>query len=340
MKRIFFIILIFGLNKVCAQAGTTMMQDDSIKLESYANTIAQFSKNSQTDSLKIYIHEIQKKLNKSQQITIKSQRQRNIALSFLLILATILGLISYYYYDKNQQFTKQLLQQKQQLTQQAEELLQTNEMKTKLFAILSHDLRSPLARLLNKLELMNAPNSLRFELNNVQLILDNLLRWSSEQINKRLFNLRTVSLRDIIYSTIAQCKPEAKEKHITVLQQVPDIKVHANENEVLLVLRNLLSNAIKFTQNEGFIWISIEPYAGRNKDMVSVIIKDNGIGIHKRELIKILNFPTSKPGTRGEPGTGIGLSICNRIIQKLGGELIIESKLNKGTTARVLLQTS
>ena len=95
------------------------------------------------------------------------------------------------------------------------------------------------------------------------------------------------------------------------------------------LVRNLLSNAIKFTPFKGNITIK----AFVANDEFRVEIKDTGKGIPPEEIEKIKQANTlfSTPGTHGEKGSGLGLTLCNEFIQHHGGRLIIESTVGKGS---------
>ena len=100
-------------------------------------------------------------------------------------------------------------------------------------------------------------------------------------------------------------------------------------NTTKTVLRNLLSNAIKFTPVEGAI--KVNSIAGDNE--LTIEVEDNGQGIPKEDISKILNPNEhfSKLGTEKEPGTGLGLILCQNFVQKNGGSLNIRSEVGKGS---------
>ena len=97
-----------------------------------------------------------------------------------------------------------------------------------------------------------------------------------------------------------------------------------------LVIRNLLSNAIKFTPSGGKISIS----AKDDGKFLVLSISDTGVGIDPEDLHRLFQFEEfhTTTGTAGEPGTGLGLIICQEFIKKHGGEITIKSELEKGST--------
>ena len=111
----------------------------------------------------------------------------------------------------------------------------------------------------------------------------------------------------------------------------PELTAHDDANVVSLVLQNLLSNAVKFSYPNGEVDIS----AKSQGDCVWVTVTDNGMGISEKKLEKIFRYMTSSAkGTGGETGTGIGLFVTKELMDKIGGEISIESQKDLGTTVR------
>ena len=121
-------------------------------------------------------------------------------------------------------------------------------------------------------------------------------------------------------------------KGLKVNNEVPnDLMAHDDINVVRMVLQNLLGNAVKFSYPNGEISIKAETQG----DRIWVTIADNGMGIGEKKLDKIFNYmSTSSQGINGETGTGIGLFVSKQFIDKIGGEMSIESTKGVGTTVR------
>jgi len=102
------------------------------------------------------------------------------------------------------------------------------------------------------------------------------------------------------------------------------------------VIRNLMSNAIKFTSNGG----KIEVFDEKNEGEIKIFIKDNGIGLSEERKDKLLTDLLGKttPGTNREKGTGLGLSLCVDFVERMGGDIKVESAgKDMGTTFIVSL---
>ena len=109
------------------------------------------------------------------------------------------------------------------------------------------------------------------------------------------------------------------------------LMAHDDANVVRLVMQNLLSNAVKFSYPDGEVSVKAEEKDGR----IWIEVSDNGMGIGEKKLEKIFKFMTSSDsGTGGETGTGIGLFVSKMLVDKIGGEITIESVKDVGTTVR------
>lgn len=240
---------------------------------------------------------------------------------------------------------KELNLQKQVIESQAEELKIVNSTKNRLFSIISHDLRSPIASLQSVIQLVEhehisvqefkeISNHIKQNVNNLSVMLENLLFWSRSQLEEIKPNLRPFDLDFVIDETISIFKENALQKHIDLtIESAKNMQAYGDEYQIRIVLINLVNNALKFTPQYGKIVIdsSIEG------QFITIKIIDSGIGMAKDELMKIFKNPSIKSGTAGEKGTGFGLFICKELIEKNGGNIEIESVYGKGTNVILLL---
>ena len=125
------------------------------------------------------------------------------------------------------------------------------------------------------------------------------------------------------------------DKKINLSKDYKDILVYADINMLRAIIRNLISNAIKFSNTNSEIKLQV--FEDNLSTIISVI--DSGVGIDKAELHKLCkpNFISSKMGTKGEKGTGLGLMLCKEFVEKHGGKIWIHSVENEGTTVSFLL---
>jgi len=110
-------------------------------------------------------------------------------------------------------------------------------------------------------------------------------------------------------------------------------KVTGQYSLLFQVVLNFINNAIKFRRKEeglqSEIWVNSENY---NDDYIKISIKDNGIGIKKEHQNKIFGIFKKLHSSSEYEGSGIGLSVCKKIIERLGGKVWLESEKNVGTT--------
>ncbi len=227
------------------------------------------------------------------------------------------------------------------------ELLDLNAKKDKFFSIIAHDLRSPFLGLVNLTELLHNnfdnlnPDKTRHFLRllnessqQVFQLLENLLEWSKTQTGRIEFNPATIKLTDLINDSIRLVQLNARQKEITIKNQVaPTLFVTADRNMLQTIIRNLLGNAIKYTPKGGLIKIEAsEIHSGQNMTLISVIDNGIGIAIEKQNKIFKIGENYSTPGTESEKGTGLGLIICKEFVEIHHGKIWCESDGTNGTT--------
>jgi len=107
------------------------------------------------------------------------------------------------------------------------------------------------------------------------------------------------------------------------------------------VLVNLVENAIKYSPGGGRIEVGIEPASEADADTVTFFVRDEGLGIPPDEQARIFEkFYRLDPNmTRGVGGTGLGLYICNELVNRMGGHIWVESSEGKGSTFLLSLPT-
>jgi two-component system sensor histidine kinase/response regulator len=241
----------------------------------------------------------------------------------------------------------QIKKQKEVITEKADllqaqkaELSELNTLKSKLFSVISHDLKTPMYALRNLFRNMHQQNmpaeemknlvpDVLMDLNYTIGLMENLLQWSKAQMSSNTVKPEELDIAKMITDVMQLLRLQAEAKQIYVeTKNQPSVFVVADKDMVNLVLRNLLSNAIKFTPNHG----SIEVGVNQLSSFVEIYVQDTGTGISREALQKINenNFYTTK-GTASESGTGLGLMLCKEFLEKNGGQMHIESELGKGS---------
>lgn len=222
-------------------------------------------------------------------------------------------------------------------------LIKSMSVKEKFLAIVSHDVRSPLATLKGYLNILTLyPESIPEEKkiktlidlrNSVDLqlnLLTNMMEWARSQMEDIKVTPEVISLIEISNNTFKLLRQSAIAKNITLKNKIKDYALHADRNMLELVLRNLISNAIKFTHTDGTIVLSSKKVDAFN---IKIIVKDNGVGISPENLKLLMKTDEhfTLEGTNHEKGTGFGLLFCKEFIEKNGGQMTIESELGSGT---------
>ena len=228
------------------------------------------------------------------------------------------------------------------LSNQASELLKLNNLKDKYFSIISHDLKGPIAGIRDLLhytqtgmisqeEFMEILPEVTKNMEDVTILLENLLAWTSSQIRGgEHIQLKEFTLNNVIEQQIELLQRVANGKNIQIKADCPqDFLVKADKNMMDLVLRNLMNNALKFSTSGSEILVR----TSEEKGMAKICIQDFGKGISPENLAKIkegVSFTTM--GQNREKGTGLGLILTKEYIEKNKGKLDIHSVLGEGST--------
>ncbi len=249
----------------------------------------------------------------------------------------------------------QLIQNETFLRKSNEELKKLNEMKDKFFSIVSHDLKSPFAGLLtmtdiinhhinefSKEELADMVHSLNKTAQQTYKFIEDLLEWSRSQMGRIQMNIAKEDLASILAGTLLTLNQQAEQKEIAIENNIP-IGTYAlfDNNMMATIVRNLVSNAIKFTHKGGKVTLNAEKVVKEGKPFLRLSVSDTGVGMseEKKSQLFTLEKVQSTPGTEKEKGTGLGIVICRDFIEKMGGKIAVESKLNEGTTFYVDIPT-
>lgn len=269
---------------------------------------------------------------------IEQEKNKFFKIGLFLLLLVIAG-ISFLAFSINSNRNKEK-HINELINRQNETLEQHNKFKDKVFSIIAHDLRSPIASmqsmfslldqgLISQDEFMQFKKDMTHQVNTVSLLLENLLNWSKKQMQTGLLtNTSAVDVNKIIDQNLALFNEISIHKQIAIKADIPNLKLMADADQFDLIIRNLLSNAIKFTPKGGSI--SIDAKAENNR--VKIAIKDSGVGMTKETIDKILaNEVVTHKGTNGEKGTGLGLNLTKEFIENNKGTFNICSKPNQGT---------
>jgi signal transduction histidine kinase len=243
-----------------------------------------------------------------------------------------------------------LRQQNEELDRRRREAEEATRRRTHLLASASHDIRTPVyaIRLMSEVigEAADDPSlatQLPGLLQRLQANALSLDRLISDLLDVARIDLGSIEmqetifpLNDLLAEQYSSLFPLADAKELRLEIEMPDqpIWIRADRVKMARVISNLLGNAIKFTQ-KGSVAVSLS----QTPHEVRIRVRDTGIGIAKEHLDHIFDeFAQFHTETRGyEEGWGLGLAICRRLIETLGGEISVESKPGAGSSFVVSL---
>jgi signal transduction histidine kinase len=243
--------------------------------------------------------------------------------------------------EENERLEKEVRLRTNEIQQQNQQLEEVNNVKDKLFSVVSHDIKGPLSSLhltlslvksgaISEAEFRQIATELDTRLAQTTEFIDNLLQWAKLQMHGENFEPGCIDLVHVVAEVARLLEPECRQKKVVLVNNLSgSLEAYADINMVRSVLRNLLTNATKFTRSEGAITIS----AYRLNGKVIVSVADSGVGISKRSIDKIFTLATvSTDGTQREKGTGLGLLLCKEFVEKNGGKIWFETEEGQGTT--------
>ena len=242
-----------------------------------------------------------------------------------------------------------LVAAKRIIVQQNDELRRTINNRDKMYSVIAHDLRSPMASIrmvLNLVVQTVSPEEIGPEMyylidkanketEETHDLLDNLLKWTKSQTGRLKVAYQDFEVMDVVTGVygIFTMIAETKNIALTMEENVTGLKVRADKDMLNTVVRNFLSNAIKFTPEGSAIEIIVD----KKDDFAKISIRDHGVGIAPDRIEGLFHKGETTYGTNNEEGSGLGLQLCKDFAVKNGGDVMVESVLGEGSTFSVLV---
>ena len=254
--------------------------------------------------------------------------------------------------EKNQQLETQTVQ----LQEQSEKLKEMDQVKSRFFANISHEFRTPLTLIMGPLEQMltDDDEEVKDREDRVKLMLRNsqrLLNLINQLLDLSKLDSGKMKLQAVQQDIVPFLKGLTDSFHFLAVQNKLDLTFQSKEEDIMLyfdleklekVVCNLLSNAIKFTPPGGKITINVinNPTPAENfpSGWASISVADTGIGIPKEQLQYIFDrfYQAAVPGEHAQKGSGIGLALTKELVTLHHGEIDFKSSdgsegQNRGT---------
>ncbi|HMB93666.1 MAG TPA: HAMP domain-containing sensor histidine kinase [Rhodothermales bacterium] len=227
----------------------------------------------------------------------------------------------------------------QELAEAKERAKSIARMRSAILNNLTHEVRTPLTVIVGFTSMLRRgidPKYMRFvdsierSGNRLMLMLDTILDLAQLEAGTIITDHQMVDVVDVVDEAVGMLRPYVEESQLELRWERPakSMTVWFDQRILSRVLRNLLDNAIKFTE-EGYIEVSIE----ETKDWTSINVRDTGVGIdqlYQEQLFE--EFSQESTGLeRTHQGTGLGLAVSKRLMDKAGGTISVKSHKGKGS---------
>ncbi|WP_456427063.1 ATP-binding protein [Rhodocaloribacter sp.] len=247
-----------------------------------------------------------------------------------------------------QERTAEVERQRDQLEKQALRLAELDQIKSRFFANITHEFRTPLTLTIGPLEdLLDVSDlsaddaeQIRLSLRNARRLLrliNQILDVSRLEAGRLHLHARPYDLTAFLRELARAFTPLAERKRIALTFEAGagPLMLYFDTDQMEKVFGNLLSNALKFTPEGGAVCVTVSEDAGH----AVVRVADTGPGIAPDDLAHIFDrfYQTGESASKLQPGTGIGLALVKELVELHGGTIVVESAVGRGSTFAVRL---
>jgi signal transduction histidine kinase len=331
----------------------TAAYEDHVRFKSISHSLVNEEQTKRITLLEA-VHQFQKERdlieNEKSAISEELRRERIIQYAAIggVVILLVLLFVLYQFYRVKKESNNLLIAKNAEIQRHRDELAKLNNTKTRFFSIISHDLRSPVNNFLGMFGLIKLHlhekyqtenddylNEMMNHLNNagdqLTTLLDNLITWALKEEGTMPYKPESLDVHECFVDNNTILEPNALSKQIKLRAKADvSIRVWADKNSLMTILRNLTSNALKFTSPGGTITLS----ALKTNDTVTISVQDTGVGIEEDKLKTLFEVSEEKVtrGTKGEKGTGVGLNLVHDFVKINKGTIRVSSKVGLGTT--------
>lgn len=316
------------------------LKKDIVKMKSYYDKlIEENEKTERVNRATIYsnIEEkfLNKKLRKENQALvddIETSKQLNLYIgSTLLVIFSLLML--QFYNNRRYKKVNNLLEGKKK------DLEESNEELERFMFIVSHDLKTPLSSIINftgllqkKLEqsgdeivdkYMSFIKEGGLRLNN---LITDTLEFSKQ--SKQEYKLEAIDLNDLLEEIEHSISSYIQEKNAKIIKSKSFPKILGHPSSLVVLFQNLIENGIKYNESD---CPTIKIHTKENEEFYSIFIEDNGIGIEEEYQDNVFIMFKRLHNQNDYEGSGLGLSICKKIMRQMNGAIILNSKIGRGS---------
>jgi len=232
-----------------------------------------------------------------------------------------------------------------------EEVKRANQYKSEFVSIVAHELKLPMTSIKGYSDLLvmgavGQPtegqlqflNVIRSNVDRMNTLVSDLLDISRIETGRLKLDIKPVAMRVVVEETLRTLRKHIEDKQQSLVVDVPEglPDVMGDKSRLIQVLANLVSNAYKYTLAGGSITVEVRPdgVSSDGKQFLVCRVRDTGVGMSPEDLEKLGQkfFRAGDQRVRDVPGHGLGFSIAKNLVEMQGGEMRIESELDKGST--------
>lgn len=232
-----------------------------------------------------------------------------------------------------------------ELNMARKEALEASRIKSEFLANTSHEIRTPLNGILGFTNLALKTDldeqqreylqTIRDSSQNLLTVINDILDFSKIEAGKLTLEYVPLPLRQVVEDAVHILAPDAHEKHLQLITLIDDkipLQLLGDPLRLKQVLSNLVSNAIKFSQQGNIVVQAVLLSKQENQITLKFSVSDNGIGLTQEQKARLFNAFNQADSSRSREygGTGLGLVICRGLVERMGGDIGVESELDQG----------